>query len=561
MKKIPLISALLLLVALLPVVISCGSGRNKACHELWTLSRAVLNESHAVKDKGEINIIDSLQQVGSIPDTVAMLTALDVAQDLFEAHDYSSTIRYVYEAERLLNSMVEHEHFMRSNLIGLKAFANESFHAMSLNDRAVQGYLKDLPVAKQLQLKESLAFLYNNLGSVYIDMGNYDKAITMLHESIKWNRELADSSFLAYNYNNLSAAYQHNNNPEKAIEYGFVGLHYLSADDTLTIMTVKRNIAGRYALNDEFSSALKLLTPALDYFESTANRQELAVTYKDLATIQWRMGNLAAARGSFEKAFDNINFCKPSEAMTVARQYANFCDSIGDQAHRCSALAYCLKLNDSMQNADGGAGDAITQLYQLEEERGDTNNKIYRHNLSKLLVYLSIAITVLVVALVALWWTRRRDSRQERKLQAKIEELQQQLMGAAVENERNESLVAQLSNELQALQRTLRSGSQGDAMTHLRHITAQVMQAGNQGDNQAIASANADFFQRLLTRFPSLTQSDLRLCALLRQGLSSKEIASITGREVRSVETARNRLRKKCDLPQGEDLFRYFLEV
>ena len=37
-------------------------------------------------------------------------------------------------------------------------------------------------------------------------------------------------------------------------------------------------------------------------------------------------------------------------------------------------------------------------------------------------------------------------------------------------------------------------------------------------------------------------------------GLSTKEISSITFREVRSIESARNRLRKKLDIPEEETI-------
>lgn len=46
----------------------------------------------------------------------------------------------------------------------------------------------------------------------------------------------------------------------------------------------------------------------------------------------------------------------------------------------------------------------------------------------------------------------------------------------------------------------------------------------------------------------------MRLCAFIRLGLSTKSIADITFREVRSVESARNRLRKKFGLQQQDSL-------
>ncbi len=56
------------------------------------------------------------------------------------------------------------------------------------------------------------------------------------------------------------------------------------------------------------------------------------------------------------------------------------------------------------------------------------------------------------------------------------------------------------------------------------------------------------FEKNLSSAFPDLSPNDKKICALLKLGLSTKEIASITFRELRSVESARNRLRKKLGL-------------
>ena len=69
---------------------------------------------------------------------------------------------------------------------------------------------------------------------------------------------------------------------------------------------------------------------------------------------------------------------------------------------------------------------------------------------------------------------------------------------------------------------------------------------------------NSSFYKVLLDKYPSLTAKDLRLCVLLRLGLTTKEIADITCKEIRSVESARNRLRRKCELSQEVDLFKFF---
>lgn len=63
-----------------------------------------------------------------------------------------------------------------------------------------------------------------------------------------------------------------------------------------------------------------------------------------------------------------------------------------------------------------------------------------------------------------------------------------------------------------------------------------------------------NYLGALVARFPTLKKNDLKLCAYLKMGLSSKEIASLLNTNLRSVETARYRLRKKLGLEGGENL-------
>ena len=59
---------------------------------------------------------------------------------------------------------------------------------------------------------------------------------------------------------------------------------------------------------------------------------------------------------------------------------------------------------------------------------------------------------------------------------------------------------------------------------------------------------HSDFYEKLISQFPDLSPNEQRLCAFLRLNLSSKEIAAITGKNSRSIEMARFRLRKKLGI-------------
>lgn len=71
--------------------------------------------------------------------------------------------------------------------------------------------------------------------------------------------------------------------------------------------------------------------------------------------------------------------------------------------------------------------------------------------------------------------------------------------------------------------------------------------------------AHEKFLHNLMSSFPQLSPSDLRLCAYLRMNLSSKEIAPLLKISVRGVENHRYKLRKKLYLKPEENLIDFIL--
>jgi len=70
-----------------------------------------------------------------------------------------------------------------------------------------------------------------------------------------------------------------------------------------------------------------------------------------------------------------------------------------------------------------------------------------------------------------------------------------------------------------------------------------------------------DFFKKLKMQFPGLSSYDLRLCAYLKVGLNSREIADILNIQPSSSYISRSRLRKKLNLSPEEDLFDFLNKI
>ena len=69
------------------------------------------------------------------------------------------------------------------------------------------------------------------------------------------------------------------------------------------------------------------------------------------------------------------------------------------------------------------------------------------------------------------------------------------------------------------------------------------------------------FLEQLASLNRSLTIPDLRICAYLRSGQTTKEIAHMTGLSVRSIESRRYRLRKKLNLNRDTSLHQFIHDI
>jgi DNA-binding CsgD family transcriptional regulator len=73
--------------------------------------------------------------------------------------------------------------------------------------------------------------------------------------------------------------------------------------------------------------------------------------------------------------------------------------------------------------------------------------------------------------------------------------------------------------------------------------------------------AYPNFTKTLQRRIPDISANELKLCALLRLNLSSKEIAQLLNINPESVNKARYRIRKKMGLSREQDLSSILISI
>jgi DNA-binding CsgD family transcriptional regulator len=79
--------------------------------------------------------------------------------------------------------------------------------------------------------------------------------------------------------------------------------------------------------------------------------------------------------------------------------------------------------------------------------------------------------------------------------------------------------------------------------------------------NASFESINKNFYARLKQAYPDIRPNDLKISALIKMGLSIKEMADILNISADSVKTARYRLRKKLQLNTEDNLTDFILNL
>lgn len=186
------------------------------------------------------------------------------------------------------------------------------------------------------------------------------------------------------------------------------------------------------------------------------------------------------------------------------------------------------------------------------------------------------------------WRVKRNDKRRQQEFEA------HQQKDALVISEQNRMIALQkqqlLESQLQTKSAQITTASMGllsknralDALRerirenieknqygriYLENLLGEIDAGASSDDFWKLYQENFDqihtnFFTILRERYPSLTPSDLRFCALLRLNLSTKDIAQMTNLTVRGVEAARYRLRRKLsDLPEGANLVDFLISL
>ncbi len=138
-------------------------------------------------------------------------------------------------------------------------------------------------------------------------------------------------------------------------------------------------------------------------------------------------------------------------------------------------------------------------------------------------------------------------------LEVKNHELTENALNLVKTNEVVEDVTKKLTTIISGIENEHSSISQG-----LKSIVDGLSEKSGvdswQKFNLSFQATYKDFYKNLTEVFPELTPAELKLCALLKLGLNTKEISSILFLTPESIKVSRSRLRKKLSCLSEQSL-------
>ncbi|MEQ9403449.1 MAG: tetratricopeptide repeat protein [Cyclobacteriaceae bacterium] len=169
-----------------------------------------------------------------------------------------------------------------------------------IGDNGIKEILEAIEINKQLDHQGRLASNYNNLGSAYESIGQYDKAVDFLTQSLQIKTEQGNMGSAASTMSNLSLVYEQIGNLDKAIEY--------------------------------LEKALEIVGP-----ESRRARG----MYHNMGLMLMRKGNYPESRSYFFKALEGVD--KNENERSYSSGYGNIGITYLREGQLDSALVYTLE--------------------------------------------------------------------------------------------------------------------------------------------------------------------------------------------------------------------------
>ena len=426
------------------------------------------------------------------------------------AHDHA---RYRKKALELATSSLlffekENETEWIADALGL---IGKIYGMLGTHEEAITYIREGLRVAKQHHHTDLLGKLYFILAGTYQEIGDAELWKSYLDKSLRHEEKSSDRFQYAHTLSQLACFHLATENYSVAIQQAeeagkiFAALEYPGYFG-INIGTLSSIYV---ALKDE-KRGLEYEQQAMEILRNADNEY--------LLTFVYMHGGLRSMRDrEYKTALPQL-----LQALEHVSQF--------DQAiyafHLCQQISICYEQLGNVEKA--------FEYYKLytrkqEEHRGALNQlKVKRVEVQRL---------------------RRQLKRKIRSREDRISELREK------HQENKEKLLALALKLIQQEEQLAKYEQKKSPQTQLSSAETWDQFA------RQFNTLHHDFYANLIQTYPDLTTAELKVCSLIKVGLSTKEIATLLSVSRRTVDSHRERIRKKLQLPPRSSLAKFIASL
>ncbi|MEO9966609.1 MAG: tetratricopeptide repeat protein [Reichenbachiella sp.] len=444
-----------------------------------------------------------------------------------------------------------------------------AYWTVGLLEKGLRENLAAQKIYENLNEERWLRIIKMNTANIYSDLKQHEKAIELLKTVIEMAKIEQDSQLLAWMYNNIGTEYRKLGDFDSALTYLVLDLPYVEAlKDTVGVALVNNNIAVALNSKKQFAEALEYLEVARKQLKLKESKKRLAEVYTNFASNYAELGYLEKDKIYLDSALVlAIEINAKEIEQEVYLGLSDYFHRIGDYKNALDYYEKNVTLKDSISSADVQKETEILQL-QYDDEKKARQLVILEKQQAKdrfdfwLLVILSSAIFLISVLIMYTLHLRVRNSRMSQKeLQSQLEQKNKELTSYALNFIQKNELLNELTDKISELKKQSDSKSIKE-LNQMNGIINSSFRMDQDWDNFKLMfeELHGDFFSRLKEKFPELGNAELKLCALLRLNMNLKESSRILGISADSVKTARYRLRKKLGLATEDNLVDFLIK-
>ncbi len=437
---------------------------------------------------------------------------------------------------------------MKASLLG--NIGNLFFNLDHL-DKSIQYHNEAIDVHKKRNDSVQIAGSLNDLGNSYYKKGLHEIALKCYSDAAEINRLIGNDIWLAYNTQNISTIYTDLKHYDKALKYAQEALVLKkNGKDPQSLLTSYATIGDIYYLNSDYKNALKYLDTAMNL------SYELGVK-NGLITILKNKARTYAAMGKYKQAYE------------LRLKYADEKDSVFNE-EKISAI------------------NEIEQKYESAKKEQQIKEMEYQQKIQKsrevfLIVMIAAVLLIFSLLVFAILQKRRKDKQihsqkeivfkkeqelavseleksriAEDKLQKSLAYKSKQLSSHALHMMQKNNMLHEIKDELKVV-----SEKDAPAVKRVNFLINESLRSDKDWDvfKLYFEEINKGFFESVKEINPELTTNDLRLCALIKLNMNSREMASVLNISPNSIKSARYRLKKKLGLDAEGDLETFVREI